>query len=106
MPMPSFLPPLHQNAFGGRALSRHAVGDFYSAPPDSLAGFVELGKGMIMIGRGMDREKGWGDRKGRRGGKGMRQREGRRRRRRRHRKKTGAGDSLFARLNNTLLCLL
>ena len=28
------------------------------------------------------------------------------RRRRRRRKKTGAGDSLFARLNNTLLCLL
>ena len=50
----------------------HAAGAFYSAPPDSLAGFVEWGKGMI--GRGMDRGKGWGDRKGRRGGKGMRRR--------------------------------
>jgi len=29
-----------------------------------------------MIGRGIDRGKGWGDRKGRKGGKGMRRREG------------------------------
>jgi len=34
---------------------------------------VEWGKGMI--GRVMDSGKGWGDRKGRRGGKGMRWRE-------------------------------
>jgi len=48
--------PLHQNAFGGRALPGHAAGAFYSAPPDSLARFGEWGKGMI--GRGMDRGKG------------------------------------------------
>jgi len=49
------LPPLHQNAFGGRDLPGHAAGAFYSAHPDSLAGFGEWGKGMIRMG--MDRGK-------------------------------------------------
>jgi len=54
--------------------ARTRCGSFLQRSPDSLAGFVEWGK--WMIGRVMDRGKGWGDRKGRRGGKGMRRREG------------------------------
>jgi len=77
MPMPSFFASAAPKCVWrpGSARTRcAAAGAFYSTPSDSLAVFGEWGK--RMIGREMDRGKGWGDRKGRRGVKGMKRREG------------------------------
>jgi len=59
---------LHQNASGAE-LCPDTLGEAYSAPPDSLAGFLRVG-----IGKG-DEGKGGGERTERKGREGKRERK-------------------------------